>query len=77
MARPCRRISMQRLKVEGIGEDFLPSTLDLSVIDEVVKSGIRNRSSGRDGWCGGGHLLRWLIRHSHCRSHEIRATPAT
>lgn len=24
-------------KVEGIGEDFLPSTLDLSVIDEVIK----------------------------------------
>jgi cystathionine beta-synthase len=24
-------------KVEGIGEDFLPSTLDLTVIDEVVK----------------------------------------
>ncbi len=24
-------------KVEGIGEDFLPSTLDLSVIDEVVR----------------------------------------
>jgi cystathionine beta-synthase len=24
-------------KIEGIGEDFLPSTLDLSVIDEVVR----------------------------------------
>ncbi len=26
-------------KVEGIGEDFLPSTLDLSVIDEVIRIG--------------------------------------
>jgi cystathionine beta-synthase len=26
-------------KVEGIGEDFLPSTLDLSVIDEVIQVG--------------------------------------
>lgn len=26
-------------KVEGIGEDFLPSTLDLSVIDEVIQIG--------------------------------------
>lgn len=26
-------------KVEGIGEDFLPSTLDLSVIDDVVRIG--------------------------------------
>lgn len=26
-------------KVEGIGEDFLPSTLDLSVIDDVVRVG--------------------------------------
>jgi cystathionine beta-synthase len=26
-------------KVEGIGEDFLPSTLDLSVIDDVIKIG--------------------------------------
>jgi cystathionine beta-synthase len=24
-------------KVEGIGEDFLPSTLDLSVIDDVIR----------------------------------------
>ncbi len=26
-------------KVEGIGEDFLPSTLDLSVVDEVIRVG--------------------------------------
>lgn len=28
-------------KVEGIGEDFLPSTLDLSVVDEVIRVGDR------------------------------------
>ncbi len=28
-------------KVEGIGEDFLPSTLDLSVIDDVIQIGDR------------------------------------
>jgi cystathionine beta-synthase len=28
-------------KVEGIGEDFLPSTLDLSMIDEVIRVGDR------------------------------------
>ncbi len=26
-------------KVEGIGEDFLPSTLDLSIIDDVIRIG--------------------------------------
>src|SRR5690349_8687208 len=28
-------------KVEGIGEDFLPSTLDLSVVDEIVRASDR------------------------------------
>jgi cystathionine beta-synthase len=32
-----RRIPAQGYKVEGIGEDFLPSTLDLSVVDETVQ----------------------------------------
>lgn len=30
-------IQPKTYKVEGIGEDFLPSTLDLSVIDEVIR----------------------------------------
>ena len=29
-------------KVEGIGEDFLPTTLDLSMIDDVVRVGDKN-----------------------------------
>ncbi len=32
-------IETHSYKVEGIGEDFLPSTLDLSVIDEVIRIG--------------------------------------
>jgi cystathionine beta-synthase len=32
-------ISPRTYKVEGIGEDFLPSTLDLAVIDEVIQVG--------------------------------------
>lgn len=30
-------LTAQTYKVEGIGEDFIPSTLDLSLVDEVVK----------------------------------------
>ena len=32
-------IQAKTYKVEGIGEDFLPSTLDLSVIDDVIRVG--------------------------------------
>lgn len=32
-------VQAKTYKVEGIGEDFLPSTLDLSVIDEVIRIG--------------------------------------
>lgn len=32
-------VQAKSYKVEGIGEDFLPSTLDLSVIDEVIRIG--------------------------------------
>jgi len=32
-------IETKSYKVEGIGEDFLPSTLDLSVMDEVIRIG--------------------------------------
>lgn len=35
--RTGREVKADSYKVEGIGEDFLPSTLDLSVIDEVVQ----------------------------------------
>ena len=31
-----RRVTPRSYKTEGIGEDFIPSTLDLSVLDEVV-----------------------------------------
>ena len=30
---------LKTYKIEGIGEDFLPSTMDLSLIDEVVQAG--------------------------------------
>jgi cystathionine beta-synthase len=32
-------LKAETYKVEGIGEDFIPSTLDLSVVDEVVQVG--------------------------------------
>ncbi len=32
-------VATKTYKVEGIGEDFLPSTLDLSVIDDVIRIG--------------------------------------
>jgi len=35
-------IQARTYKVEGIGEDFLPSTLDLSVIDDVIRVGDRD-----------------------------------
>jgi cystathionine beta-synthase len=34
-------VQAKTYKVEGIGEDFLPSTLDLSIIDEVIQIGDR------------------------------------
>jgi cystathionine beta-synthase len=34
-------IELKPYKIEGIGEDFIPSTLDLSLIDEVVQVGDR------------------------------------
>jgi cystathionine beta-synthase len=34
-------VEAKSYKVEGIGEDFLPSTLDLSVIDDVIRIGDR------------------------------------
>jgi len=34
-------VEAKTYKVEGIGEDFLPSTLDLSVIDQVIRIGDR------------------------------------
>jgi cystathionine beta-synthase len=32
-------LTAETYKVEGIGEDFIPSTLDLSVVDEVIQVG--------------------------------------
>jgi cystathionine beta-synthase len=60
-------------KVEGIGEDFLPSTLDLSVIDEVIRIGDKEsflwtrRLVKEEGiFCGGssGTALAAAVRYS-------------
>jgi cystathionine beta-synthase len=60
-------------KVEGIGEDFLPSTLDLSIIDDVIRIGDREaflwtRKLVREEaiFCGGssGAALAAAVRHA-------------
>jgi cystathionine beta-synthase len=43
--RTGKYVTAETYKVEGIGEDFLPSTLDLSIIDEVVQ--VTDRESFR------------------------------
>ena len=53
-------VEAKTYKVEGIGEDFLPSTLDLSVIDHVIRIGDREsflwarRLVREEGIFGGG-----------------------
>ena len=60
-------------KVEGIGEDFLPSTLDLAVVDEVIQIGDREsfhwarRLVKEEGiFCGGssGTALAAVMRYA-------------
>ena len=66
-------------KVEGIGEDFLPSTLDLSVIDQVLQVSdkesflwARRLVKAEGIFCGGssGTALAGAIRYIHGLGHE-------
>lgn len=41
LGRLPENVDAKAYKVEGIGEDFLPSTLDLTVIDQVIRIGDR------------------------------------
>jgi cystathionine beta-synthase len=63
-------------KVEGIGEDFLPTTLDLSMIDEVIRVSDREsflwtrRLVREEGiFCGGssGSALAAAVQHAQTR----------
>lgn len=65
-------------KVEGIGEDFLPGTTDLSVIDEVIQVGDRDsflvtrRLVREEGiFCGGssGSAMWGALRYAH--NHKL------
>jgi cystathionine beta-synthase len=67
-------------KVEGIGEDFLPSTLDLSIVDEVVQvtdreSFLMTRRLVREEgiFCGGscGSAVAGALRY--LRTHDFTA----
>jgi cystathionine beta-synthase len=64
---------LKTYKIEGIGEDFLPGTLDLSVVDEVVQVGDKEsflagrRLVREEGiFCGGscGSALAGALRHA-------------
>ncbi len=66
-------VEAKTYKVEGIGEDFLPTTLDLSVIDEVIRVGDREsfqwarRLVREEGiFCGGssGTALAAAVQHA-------------
>lgn len=65
-------------KVEGIGEDFLPSTTDLSVIDEVIQVGDRDsflmarRLVREEGiFCGGSSGTAVCGALSYAREHRL------
>jgi cystathionine beta-synthase len=66
-------------KVEGIGEDFLPSTLDLSVIDEVIRVTDKEsflwtrRMVKKEGiFCGGssGSAVAAAVRYARTQSGD-------
>jgi cystathionine beta-synthase len=66
-------------KVEGIGEDFLPSTLDLSMIDEIIRVGDREsflwtrRLVKEEGiFCGGssGTAVAGAVRYARSLSPD-------
>ena len=42
---------LKTYKIEGIGEDFVPTTLNLDLVDEVVQ--VDDRESFRDGAAAG------------------------
>ena len=59
-------------KVEGIGEDFLPSTTDLSVVDEIVR--VTDKESflmTRPPGSGRGRFLWWIVRQRCSRSAAL------
>jgi cystathionine beta-synthase len=78
--RSGREVKAESYKVEGIGEDFLPGTTDLSVIDEIVQVTDRDsflmtrRLVREEGiFCGGssGSAL-WGALH-YAREHHLTA----
>lgn len=69
-----RTIKAEGYKIEGIGEDFLPSTLDLSVVDHVVQTEdkesflMTRRLVREEGiFCGGscGSAVVGAIKYAH------------
>lgn len=78
--RTDRRVKAESYKVEGIGEDFLPGTTDLDVIDQVVQVSDRDsflttrRLVREEGiFCGGssGSAV-WGALH-YAREHKLDA----
>ncbi len=65
---------LKTYKIEGIGEDFVPSTLDLKLVDEVVQ--VDDREVLLDGTpvgARGGLILRRFVRLGRGRGIEIEA----
>ncbi|MCP4416365.1 MAG: cystathionine beta-synthase [Chloroflexi bacterium] len=69
-----RTVKAEGYKIEGIGEDFLPSTLDLSVVDHVVQTEdkesflMTRRLVREEGiFCGGscGSAVAGAIKYAH------------
>ena len=62
-------------KVEGIGEDFLPSTLNLKIIDEIITVNDRVIFNGKKISSGRRHICRRIFRLSGICCFTSSQTP--
>ena len=55
--------------VEGVGEDFIPTNVDLSLLDDALRLKIQRPSDGKGVTSERGHISRFIQRDPHRRSN--------